>query len=222
MQNKFKYRLIIALGNPGPEYATTYHNAGWLALDFLIQNLKLKAENFPSETGRSLTEKFKKHDSFQYLKTKDYIFIKPQTFMNESGKAVAAALKYFSAKDKSSANGKIKFEEILIIHDDSDIELGKIKISFGQGAAGHHGVESIIKNLKTKKFWRARIGIRPEASSVKRQASNKKAGLPADLSARASAVAEAYRAKAGGFVLRKITPADKLILEQSFETSLIF
>ena len=221
MQNKFKYRLIIALGNPGPEYATTYHNAGWLALDFLIQNLKLKAENFPSETGRSLTEKFKKHDSFQYLKTKDYIFIKPQTFMNESGKAVAAALKYFSAKDKSSANGKIKFEEILIIHDDSDIELGKIKISFGQGAAGHHGVESIIKNLKTKNSGEPEsVSVRRrQASSVKRQT---KAGLPADLSARASAVAEAYRAKAGGFVLRKITPADKLILEQSFETSLIF
>jgi len=97
--------------------------------------------------------------------------------MNESGKAVKEAVKYFRAKP----------EEILIIHDDSDIELGKYKISFGRGSAGHQGVESIIKSLGTKNFWRLRIGIR-----------------------------RTKRKKAGEFVLKKITPADKLVWERLF------
>ena len=185
---EIKPHFIIGLGNPGSQYDSTYHNAGWLALDFLIQSSRSKIESL----------KFKKYGSFQYLKTEDYIFIKPQTFMNESGKAVLAAMKYFSAK-----NRKIKPGEILVIHDDSDIELGKLKLSFGQRAAGHHGVESIIKNLKTKDFWRIRIGIRPKAS-------RKKTGL----------LAETDRAKASEFVLKKTTPADKLILEQLFKADL--
>ena len=142
-----------------------------------------------------------KQTSFEFFKfnnddKENIIFVKPLTFMNESGKAVLAAMRYFSAKDK-----KIKPKEILIIHDDADIELGKIKLSFGQGAAGHHGVESVIKNLKTKNFWRIRIGIRPKTPNDKNQAPKK---------------------KAGGFVLEKITPADKLVLERLFESGLTF
>jgi len=79
------------------------------------------------------------------------ILVKPQTFMNKSGQAVLALIKKF----------KIKPENILIIHDDIDILWGNYKLSFGRSSAGHKGVESIIKALKTKNFWRLRIGIQP-------------------------------------------------------------
>ena len=119
--------------------------------------------------------------------------------MNESGKFVKKALQKY----------QIKPEEILITHDDSDIEIGKYKISFGRGSAGHNGVESIIKALKTKNFWRLRVGIR------------KKTGLPADLSAKAQrATAEARQVKAGEIVLKKISKKDLEILEDVFKKSL--
>lgn len=83
---------------------------------------------------------------------------KPQTFMNKSGTAVSALSKYYKAKS----------ENILVIHDDIDILWGRYKFSFGRSSAGHQGVESIIKALKTKNFWRLRIGIQP---TVKRHTS---------------------------------------------------
>src|SRR3989304_4245173 len=93
---------------------------------------------------------------------------------------------------------KVKPEEILIIHDDSDIEIGKYKLSFNRGAAGHLGVQSIMDALGTKNFWRLRIGIR------------KKTGLPA----------EARQVKAGEMVLKKISKKDLEILEDVFKKSL--
>lgn len=152
-----KFKLIIGLGNPGEEYKNTYHNVGFLFVDYL---------NRCQVSGVRCQ------------------ILKSNVYMNQSGNFVRLALKKY----------KTKPEELLIVHDDSDIELGKYKISFGRGSAGHHGVESIIKSLGTKNFWRLRIGIR-------------KAGLPA----------EAYRAKAGKFVLKKITPADRITLEQVFK-----
>jgi len=190
MNNKFKYRLIIGLGNPGSRYDSTYHNAGQLTAERLM---KMAAETMTlAQKGKQ-----KNFEYFKFANGRGLIFIKPLTFMNESGEAAAESLKRFGVKP----------EETLVIHDDADIELGKSKLSFGRGSGGHHGIESIINGLKTKKFWRLRIGIRPKTSSVKRQAPKiKKAGLPA----------EAYRAKAGEMVLKKITPADKLVLERLF------
>ncbi len=104
--------------------------------------------------------------------------------MNESGKAVKEAMKYF----------KIKPEEILIVHDDSDIELGKYKISFGRGSAGHNGVQSIINNLKTKNFWRLRIGVRPTTNNRR----------------------PTTQIKAGDFVLKKISKKNLEIFEKFF------
>lgn len=168
---KINPRLIIGLGNPDEKYRLTYHNVGFLFVDYLRQ--KGPACRLPAgQAGRA-------------GKNKNFILIKPKTFMNESGKAVLAAMKYLRTKP----------EKILVVHDDSDIELGKSKLSFGRGAAGHKGVESIIKSLGTKNFWRLRIGIR-------------KAGLPAEVRPK--------RTKAGEIVLKKITPADKLILEEVF------
>jgi PTH1 family peptidyl-tRNA hydrolase len=166
MNNKFKYRLIVGLGNPGSRYASTYHNVGQLFLSWLM-----KHETWNIKHKLFMASQFKIHDSRFMIHV-----VKPLTFMNESGKTAKEAVKYFRAKP----------EEVLIVHDDSDIELGKYKISFGRGAAGHHGVESIIKSLGTKNFWRLRIGIRKT------------------------------RKKAGEMVLKRITPADKLVLERLF------
>lgn len=158
-------RLIIGLGNPDPEYANTYHNIGFLAVDYLSKNPPISNYQLP--------------------------ITKSDVYMNESGKFVAKEIKKAGAKP----------EELLVVHDDSDIELGKYKLSFGRGAAGHHGVESVQTTLKTKNFWRLRIGIRPA----------EKKSLPAGRQA------PEKRLKAGDFVLKKITPADKKILEKTFE-----
>ena len=106
--------------------------------------------------------------------------------MTESGAAVQAALKFFNVRP----------EELLVIHDDGDIEIGSYKISFGRGAGGHHGAESIIQKLRTKKFWRLRIGIRQKVSSIKYQVS---------------------RVKTSEFVLKKISHTDEKILYSTFE-----
>jgi len=108
--------------------------------------------------------------------------MKSDVFVNQSGDFVK----------KNTQKSRIKPEELLIVHDDADIEIGKYKISFGRNAAGHKGAEDIIKKLKTKNFWRLRIGIR-------RPTANKD------------------RDKAGAFVLKKIRPADRLILKEVFE-----
>ena len=89
-----------------------------------------------------------------------------------------------------------KSEELLVVHDDSDITIGNYKLSFDRGAAGHHGIESIQAVLKTNNFWRLRIGIRPAVKSEK---------------------AQAKRQKAGEFVLKKISSANKKIIERTFD-----
>jgi len=203
-------KLLVGLGNPGKAYEHTYHNAGRLFADCLLKTL------FPLPDA-----KFRKpaaSKNFEYLKTENAIFVRPLLFMNESGAAVQAALKFFSARGGSASGGSIKPEELLIIHDDSDIELGSYKISFGRGAGGHRGAESIIQKLKTKKFWRIRIGIRQKESRVKypafvaysaEVASATKAG-------KTSAGRQVSRKKASEFVLKKIRSTDEKILDSTF------
>ena len=126
-------KLIIGLGNPGKEYERTRHNAGFLFIDTL--------ENI--------------------LKNKKIVLAKSQSFMNESGKSVASLIKFYPPTGDLPKGDKIKPENVLIVHDDIDILWGKFKFSYGRSSAGHKGVESIIKSLKTKNFWRLRIGIQP-------------------------------------------------------------
>ncbi len=146
MSNKTNFKLIIGLGNPDEQYQNTFHNAGYITADYFIKKLNGKsAKEEDWETGPK---------NFIFLKTNGIIFAKPAVYMNESGKAVAEAIKYFSGFLK-----KLKPDQILVIHDDIDIELGNFKLSFNKNSAGHKGVESIIKALKTKEFWRLRIGI---------------------------------------------------------------
>jgi PTH1 family peptidyl-tRNA hydrolase len=128
-------KLIIGLGNPGREYHRTYHNLGQSFIDYLA--------------GREKT-KFKKTNNFLVLKKGRFYLIKPQVFVNESGRAVKQILRHFRA-------GK---GEMIIAHDDADIALGQFKLTFGRGSAGHKGIEDIIRTLNTKDFWRLRFGIR--------------------------------------------------------------
>jgi PTH1 family peptidyl-tRNA hydrolase len=159
-------KIIVGLGNPDEEYANTYHNVGVLALKAIMQDKE---------------EKWVKHKNlFEYLETTDAAFVFPLTYMNESGKAVREALKKFNAKPN----------DLIVLHDDSDITIGNFKTSFARNSAGHKGVQSIIDTLQTNAFTRVRIGIRP--------------------------VREAKRQKAGDFALKQITPAHRKIFETVF------
>ncbi len=130
-------KLIIGLGNPESRYAGTRHNLGFDVLDELTRKLNL--------VEWSKEDKFKA----ELIKTPDLILVKPQTFMNNSGMAVAALANFY----------KIKSEDIIVIYDELDLPLGKIKVRLGGAAAGHHGVESVIELLGTDQFIRVRLGI---------------------------------------------------------------
>ena len=135
-------KLIVGLGNPGPEYELSRHNIGMLALD-----------NLSFESQLNWTKKFKG----LYAKREDKFFLKPQTFMNLSGESVVEIMNFF----------KIKIDEILIVHDELDFQFGKIQFKDGGGTAGHNGLKSILKCLGTSDFKRLRLGIgRPEHGSV--------------------------------------------------------
>lgn len=128
-------KLIVGLGNPDEQYENTYHNVGQQALGWIAEA--------PS---------WEKHrDIFAYFGAKDIIFVRPLTYMNESGKAVREAMKKFGAKPAN----------LVLIQDDSDILMGGYKVSFARNSAGHKGVQSVIDALKTNEFTRIRIGIRP-------------------------------------------------------------
>ncbi len=141
--------LIIGLGNPGKQYKSTRHNIGFRVIDELAREY-----NFPDFRLQKKSNALISEGAIGGEKT---ILAKPQTFMNNSGKAAKALINYY----------KIQTENLWVINDDIDLPLGKIKISGNQGAAGHKGVTSIIEELKTKDFWRIRIGIRPEKGKPK-------------------------------------------------------
>lgn len=130
-------KLLVGLGNPEDKYAKTRHNLGSEVLDELVKKLNL--------VDWSLESKFKS----EVIKTPELILVKPQTYMNNSGQAVKSLISYY----------KIEPEDVVIIHDELDLPLGKIKVRIGGAAAGHHGVESIINTLGTDQFIRIRLGI---------------------------------------------------------------
>lgn len=135
--------IIAGLGNPGRKYTNTRHNIGFQIIDeFAREN------NFPE---------FKMSKKFNALisEKENIILVKPQTFMNQSGKAIKKL-----PETRTRA-------ELIIVHDDIDLPLGKIRISKNRGSAGHKGVESIIKELNSKDFTRLRIGIQPKTGKPK-------------------------------------------------------
>ena len=135
--------LILGLGNPGPRYELTRHNAGFLVLDNLADKYKIK---LTQHKYRSLYGKGE-------IEGLPVILAKPMTYMNESGKAVKALLSAFNLSP----------EQILVTHDDIDLPLGKIKTKHKGGDGGQLGIRSTIETLQTREFYRVRIGVdRPE------------------------------------------------------------
>lgn len=135
--------IIIGLGNQGKRYTNTPHNIGFEIIDkFAMKN------NFPE---------FKLSKKFNALISEDnnVILIKPETFMNQSGKSVQAITSFYKTKN------------ITVVHDDIDLILGDVRISKNSGSAGHKGVQSIIKELGSKDFTRIRIGIQPQKGKPK-------------------------------------------------------
>lgn len=139
-------KLIIGLGNKGEKYANTRHNLGFTALDAFLEK-KLPDVSWHKE------DKFESlvvlHDFIRGGLTERVIFAKPQTYMNNSGKAVAMLARYYD----------ISPENICIVYDELDLPLGTIKIKKSGSSAGHNGVQSVINHLQTEDFWRIRMGI---------------------------------------------------------------
>lgn len=133
-------RLIVGLGNPGREYETTRHNAGYWWADELarLQNL-----NFRSEA------KFHGLMARGQLHGHEILLLKPQTFMNASGRSVGALAQFY----------KIAPAEILVAHDELDLQPGTARLKLGGGHGGHNGLKDIIAYLGSRDFWRLRIGI---------------------------------------------------------------
>ncbi len=135
-------KALVGLGNPGSKYKDTKHNIGFKVIDDVIYKFKLK----------NYVEKYM--SIVFHIKDKDIYLLKPQTFMNNSG----IALKQFVEKTK------IEPQDILIIYDDMDLEIGSIKLKPSGGSGGHNGVESIIRELRTQAFPRLRVGVGRPAS----------------------------------------------------------
>lgn len=151
-----KIKLIVGIGNPDEQYQNTRHNIGFMFVDYLAK--KLDAGNFEfNKNLNSLTAKTK-------LGKLALILAKPQTYVNKSGESVAKLKNFY----------KIKPEDIMVIQDDLDIPFGNTKISFDKNSGGHKGVESIMRALKTKKFYRLRIGLAKPALQKARRQSDKK------------------------------------------------
>ncbi len=146
---------IVGLGNPGLEYENTRHNVGRMAVDVIAEHLDI-AENFKVDKVL-VADKAKGSWSGEPV-----MLIKPNTFMNKSGQSVSPIINGLSKEAGIKKAGKI-----IVIHDDLDLPLGKIRILFNRGSGGHNGVESIKKALKTEAFIRVKIGIMPTTPTGK-------------------------------------------------------
>lgn len=135
-------KLVVGLGNPGEKYKHTRHNVG-----FMVLNQLQKDANLGNWT-------FDKGSNVEVIKTNTGVFVKPQTFMNESGSAVYAVLKNIDYP----ALSKRDFSNVFVVYDDLDLPVGKYKLQLGTGPKVHNGVNSIKERLGSDQFWHIRIG----------------------------------------------------------------
>jgi len=166
-------KLFVGLGNPGPEYVGTRHNAGFLCADEFASKMQLTLamdRAYCAELGRIV------------IGGQSVWIMKPQTFMNLSGRSVASLVKYF----------KIEPHQILVLHDELDLEPGDAKLKFGGSHAGHNGLRSIHAELGTAGYWRLRLGV----------------GHPG------------VKAEVVNWVLKKPILDDRIAIEQSIDRSL--
>lgn len=178
-------KLIIGLGNPGEEYENSRHCVGFVVVDAIA---KMAGSKF------SFEKKFNAEVAKSRFNGRPAILAKPFTFVNKSGEA-ARKLKLFY---------KIKPNDVVVIHDDLDIEFGSFKLSFAKHSGGHRGVQSVIDGLKTDKFWRLRIGT-----------ANRKL-----TTARHQRTLKAKKESVGNFVLSRFTPSEQSELKKVIKKAL--
>jgi peptidyl-tRNA hydrolase, PTH1 family len=132
-------KLIVGLGNPGPEYARTRHNMGFIGIDSLADALSIRVDKskFQSLVGETV------------VKGEKVVLAKPLTYMNLSGQAVRAMFDWY----------KPELQEFVVLFDDMDIPLGQIRLRMKGSAGGHNGIKSIIQHLGTQEFYRIKMGI---------------------------------------------------------------
>jgi PTH1 family peptidyl-tRNA hydrolase len=130
--------LVVGLGNPGREYARNRHNVGWLVVDEVARR-----------HDASWREKFSGRLAELRIDDHRVALLKPETYMNDSGNAVGAALRFF----------KLEPDAVLVVHDEVDLEHGRLQARLGGGLAGHNGLRSIAAHLKTPEFMRLRVGV---------------------------------------------------------------
>jgi PTH1 family peptidyl-tRNA hydrolase len=130
--------LVAGLGNPGREYERTRHNAGWMVLDELARR-----------HGGSWRSKFSGSLAEVRLGELRLALLKPETYMNDSGRSVGGAVRFF----------KVEPEQVLVVHDDVDLEAGRLQARAGGGLAGHNGLRSLAQHLGSQDFLRLRIGV---------------------------------------------------------------
>ena len=138
--------VLVGLGNPGAEYTNTRHNAGRLALEHACVAFGFGA---PKEMPKA-----KLHVARGTLEKSIVVIVLPNTFMNKSG---AAVLPYVKSVKQA--------EHMIVVHDDLDLPLGRLKVSFDRGSGGHKGIESIARAVKTTKFVRIRVGVSPSTAA---------------------------------------------------------
>lgn len=150
-----KRLLLVGLGNPGEKYQNTRHNAGWLVLDYLLERW-----NDPSIPLVWKHEKKIQAEvtSLQHGGHEIYA-IKPQTFMNRSGEAVRSALQWYANWQPDSGVPAEGWPNLVILHDDLDLETGSYKLQFGKGPKVHNGLNSVRSGIDTDQFWVARLGV---------------------------------------------------------------
>lgn len=156
-------KIIVGLGNPGEKYINTRHNLGFRIIEHFLKDFQsakntLWENSLKFKSAIAQIEWQPRHGSLEKV-----ILAKPQTYMNNSGLAVQLLASFF----------KLPSSDIWVIHDDIDLPLGAMKIRFGGGTAGHHGVESIMEKLGTDKFWRFRMGTGQANSKFKILASRR-------------------------------------------------
>ena len=134
--------LVVGLGNPGREYARNRHNVGWMVVDELARR-----------HNGSWRSKFSGQLAEIRLEGHKLALLKPETFMNDSGTSVGAAVRFY----------KLDPDAVLVVHDEGDFQLGRLQLRLGGGSAGHNGLRSLAQHLKTQDFIRLRVGVgRPE------------------------------------------------------------
>jgi peptidyl-tRNA hydrolase, PTH1 family len=130
--------LVAGLGNPGREHAQDRHNVGWMVVDELARR-----------HGGSFRSKFSGRLAETRLGESRLAFLEPETYMNDSGRSISAAARFF----------KIAPDDVLVVHDDVDLDVGRLQARLGGGLAGHNGLRSIAQALGTQEFLRLRIGV---------------------------------------------------------------